>query len=144
MSTFALPRPKPSMTGRAQLDEVAKALVRGGEQREVIALGATVGASVVVDQIGLEAEDRLDPRSPAGLVVIDGAVHHAVVGEAERGHAELRGALGELVDLAGAVEQRILAVDMEVRDGAGHRFHLVSEIRCQLGVILQRAGTVLA
>ena len=74
--------------GRAQLDEVAKALVRGGEQREVIALGATVGASVVVDQIGLEAEDRLDPRSPAGLVVIDGAVHHAVVGEAERGHAE--------------------------------------------------------
>jgi hypothetical protein len=36
--------------------------------------------------------------------VLDGAVHHAVVGEPERGHPELRGAGRHRIDLAGPVE----------------------------------------
>jgi hypothetical protein len=37
-----------------------------------------------------------------------------VIGERERRLTEARGALGELVDLAGAVQQRVLAVDVKV------------------------------
>jgi hypothetical protein len=68
----------------------------------------------VVDEVRLEADDRLDPVLVAGLVELDGAVHHAVVGQAEGGLAEGGGALGQRVDLAGAVEQRIFAVDVEM------------------------------
>jgi len=40
-----------------------------------------------------------------------------VIGEPERGHPQLRRPGSQAIDLAGAVEQRVLAVDMEV-DGA--------------------------
>ena len=61
-----------------------------------------------------------------GLVELDRAVHDAVVGQAERRLVERRRALGELVDLARAVEQRVLGVDVEV--GAGRRGHGPSRI----------------
>ena len=134
--------------GRAQLDEVAKALVRGREERQVVALGAAVRAPMVVDEIRLEPEDRLDPRRPARLVVLDRAVHHAVVGEAERRHPELGRPLGHrirnplgglLLDLARPVEQRVLAVDVEVCDRSAHLPDTASGVRWQPGVILQRA-----
>ena len=64
----------------------------------------------VVDEVGLEADDRLDPVLAAGLVEVDGAVHHAVVGEAQGRLSELRRAGRHRLDLAGAVEQRVLAV----------------------------------
>ena len=111
--------------GRAELDQVAKALVGGGEQRQVVALAALAGAPVIVDEVGLEPEDRLDPDRFAGLVVLDGAVHHAVIGDAQRRHPELGRAGGHRVahplrglalDLAMAVEQRVLAVDVQVGD----------------------------
>ena len=70
----------------------------------------------VVDVVGLEAEDRLDPVLLAGLVVLDRAVHHAVVGQAERRLPIGGRTLGELVDLGGAVEQRVLGVDVEMGD----------------------------
>ena len=54
-----------------------------------------------------------------GLVELDRAVHDAVVGQADGRLAERGGALGELVDLARAVEQRVLGVDVEMRDGRG-------------------------
>ena len=79
----------------------------------MVALHPALGAAVV-DQVGLEPEDRLDPVRPAGLVVLDRAVHHPVVGEPERRHPELRRAGGHRLDLAGAVEQRVLAVDVQV------------------------------
>ena len=64
-----------------------------------------------------------------GLVVLDGAVHHAVVGEPEGRHAELGRPRGEAAilsvralggDLAGAVEQRVLAVHVQVDDAPAH------------------------
>ena len=54
-----------------------------------------------------------------GLVELDRAVHHAVVGQPDGRLVVGRGALGELVDVARAVEQRVLGVDVEVRDGRG-------------------------
>jgi hypothetical protein len=52
--------------------------------------------------------------------VLHGAVHDAVVRQAERRHVELRGAGGEAIDLAGAVEQRVLAVNVQVDGGRRH------------------------
>ena len=76
----------------AELHQVAEARVVGRQQGEVVALVANALADrlAVVDQVGLQPDDRLDPLLPAGLVEVDGAVHHPVVGEPERRHAELR------------------------------------------------------
>ena len=103
--------------GRRQLHEVAEALVVAGQQREVVALVAHGLGADVVDEVGLEAHDRLDAVLAGGLVVLDGAVHDPVVGEPEGGLAEARGALGERVDLARAVEHRVLGVHMKVDAG---------------------------
>ena len=100
--------------GRGERDQVAKAGVGGGQQGEVVALTPPVGAATIVDQVGLEADDRLDPVRRAGLVVLDGAVHDPVIGEPQRRHPQLRGPGRHATDLAGAVEQRVLAVDMQV------------------------------
>jgi hypothetical protein len=80
----------------------------------MVALDALLGATAIVHQVGLEADDRLDSARLAGLVVLDGAVHHAVVREPERRHLQLRGSRRHAVDLAGAIEQRVLAVDVQV------------------------------
>src|SRR4029077_3733835 len=100
---------------RGELDKVAVSARIGREQRQVIALAPHRSArTVVVDEIDLAADDRLDPVLRARLVQLDRSVHHAVVGEAERGLAELSSALGESVDLARPIEQRVLAVDVEM------------------------------
>jgi hypothetical protein len=57
-----------------------------------------------------------------GLVELDGTVHHAVVGEPDGRLLERGGTLDEGVDLAGAVEQRVLGMDVEMRAaGCAHR-----------------------
>jgi hypothetical protein len=117
---------------RGELDQVAVADVRGRQQREVVALDASRRAvRVVVDQVDLAAEDRLYVVLAARLVELDGAVHHPVVGEPQRRLAELRRALGEVLDVARAVEQRVLGVDVEV--GAGRGAHGVIENRRPFG-----------
>jgi hypothetical protein len=72
---------------------------------------------VIVHEIDLAADDWLDAVLGTCLVELHRAVHHAVIGEAKGGLLELRGALGEGVDLAGAVEQGVLGVDVKM--GAG-------------------------
>ena len=99
-----------------QLDEVAEPLVGGGEQRQVVALVAQRFAFDVVDEVRLETEDRLDPVLAARLVVLDGTVQHPVVGETERRLLERCCALRHLLDATGSVEQRVLGVDVEVRE----------------------------
>ena len=46
--------------GARELDEVAEALVGGGEQRQVVALDLALAHRAVVDEVRLEPEDRLD------------------------------------------------------------------------------------
>ena len=106
-------------TLRAELDQVAKALIGGRQQGQVVALDPALGVAVA-DQVRLEPEDRLDPVLATGLVVLDGAVHDAVVGEPEGRHPELGRAGRHRVDLAGTVEQRVLAVHMQVDDAPAH------------------------
>ena len=74
---------------------------------------------MVVDEVDLTADDRLDAVLGAGLVELDRAVHHAVVGQAERRLAELRRARRQRVDLARAVEQRVLGVHVQMGAGGG-------------------------
>ena len=102
------------VTRGAELHEVAEAGVARGEQRQVVALVLEGRGGEVVDEIGLEAEDRLDAVLLAGLVVLDRPVHHPVVGQTERGLAERGRSLGKRIDRAGAVEDRILGVDVEM------------------------------
>src|SRR5204863_2709015 len=73
----------------------------------------------IVHEVRLEPEDRLDAVGVASLVELDGAVHDAVVGQTERRLAELGRAGRQLVDLARAVEQRVLGVDVEMRAAGG-------------------------
>ena len=92
-------------TGRGERHEVAIAGVVGREQGEMVALGlARTARGVVVDEIYLAAEDRLDAVLGAGAVKLDHAVHDAVIGESERGLVELGGPLGQVLDLARAIE----------------------------------------
>ena len=121
MSTLALPREKPSRKpAEVSLHQVGEAGVGLGQQGEVVALVADLllDRLAILDEVGLEADDRLDPVLLAGLVEIDGAVHHAVVGQPQRRLAELRRPRRHRVDLAGAVEQRVLAVGVQM-DGLG-------------------------
>ena len=99
---------------RGELDQVAEARVGAGQQREVVALVAHLLAAAIVDEVGLQAHDRLDPVLAAGLVVLHRAVHHPVVGQPQRRLPVGGRALGQRVDAAGAVEDRVLGVDVEM------------------------------
>jgi hypothetical protein len=121
-----------------ELEQVVPAGLVLGEQHQVeAAVGHAqhlLAVAVAVDQaavllgighavggdVGLDAQDRLDPLLPALLVEGDRAEQVAVVGERHRVHAELLNARDQLGDAVPAVEQRVLGVQVEV-DVAGAR-----------------------
>ena len=72
------------------------------------------GGGVLVNEVDLAADDRLDAMACTRVVELDRPVHHAVVGEPEGRLVELCGESGELLDLAGAIQQRVLGVDVQV------------------------------
>ena len=103
---------------RGELDEVRVALVRLGEERQVrVAAGAR---AAVVGDVDLAADDRLHALVLRRLEELDRARERAVIGERDGRHLELRGALRERGDPAGAVEDRVLAVDVQVDEVGGH------------------------
>ena len=117
--------------GRGELDEVPVAGRGRREQRQVEAVEPSRrAAGVVLDDVRLTAEDRLDAVLAAGREQLDGAVHHAVVGQPQGRLAERRRALGQLVDLARPVEQRVLGMDVEVGAGGAHRQTVEHRRRC--------------
>ncbi len=103
---------------RAELDQVRVAGVRLGQQRQVrVAARARVA---VVGDVDLAADDRLDPLVARGLVQVDRAGERAVVGERHRRHLELGRPGGERRDPARPVEDRVLAVDVQVDEVGAH------------------------
>ena len=86
-----------------------------------VALGA-LGLGVVVDEVDLAADQRLDAGLFAGAVEVDGAEEVAVVGQG--GHVELLAALHVAVDPGTAIEQGVVGmavqVDERLRVGIGH------------------------
>ncbi len=103
-----------------QLAEVLVALAVLDQGDQVVAPVAPTRVAVG-HALGLHPEtgpdDRVDAGGLAGLVEGDGPVEVAVVGERHRGLAQRGGAAGELLDRDGPVEQRELAVDVEVDEG---------------------------
>ena len=115
---------------RAELDEVVVAGRRLGQQRQVVpvALVGVHARAAVVDEVDLTAQQRLDAGLAGRAIELDRARHGAVVGDADGGHAELHRALDELRDAAGAVQHRVLGMDVQVgvtRHGRSHRRHIL-------------------
>ena len=103
---------------RGELDQVRVALVRLGQERQVrVAARARVA---VVGDVDLAADDRLDPLLPGLLVEVDRAGERAVVCERDRGHLELGRPGRERRDPARPVEDRVLAVDVQVDEVGAH------------------------
>ena len=69
--------------------------------------------------IHLAADDRMDPLRLAGAVEVDGAVHGAMVGDGAGGLPHLADAPGQIPDTAGAVQETVFRMDMQVRKRHG-------------------------
>ena len=97
-------------------DEVAVAFFVLGEDEEVVVVVAFAGGAVVFvfGDVELAAEDGLDAFFFGGVEEVDGAVDVAVVGHGDGLLAEGGDAVDEFVDVAGAVEEGVLGVEMEV------------------------------
>src|SRR5262249_10671307 len=67
--------------------------------------------------VELAAEDRMDPVPAGRFVELDRPEEVAVVGERHRRHAQLAGAREERIDLDRTVEERVLAVEVQVDEG---------------------------
>ena len=97
--------------------EVAVADVVLGQQDEVERLG--VGLALLVGHrtagdVGLDADDRLDPLGGRRLVEGDGAVQRAVIGQGQAVKALLGRRIDQVVDPSQPVEEAELGVDVEV------------------------------
>ena len=71
-------------------------------------------AALPAGDVSLDADDRLDPGLARLLIELHGPEQHAMVGERERRHLQLRRARDHARDRAGAVQQRIIAMVVEV------------------------------
>ena len=119
-----------------QLDEVAVPLVGLGQQREVVVeLLAAVGlAARVVDptapyrtlgpvlerHVRLGADDGLHALGPALLVEVEGAVHVAVIGDADGRLAVADRLRHQFVEPCRAIEHRELGVHVQVGERVAH------------------------
>ncbi len=115
---------------RDQLHEiVVAALVRGQQGHVVVRLFDPRSRLVVAAprrDVDLAAQDGLDAPVDRRVVEGHGSEHVAVVGDGERLHAELAHLVDELVDVARAVEEAVLGVEMKVDEfGVGQGLFLV-------------------
>ena len=111
------------VAGRHELDQVVPAFFRFGQQHQVVVILADGPAPIVTAawrHIDLAAQDRVDAPLPRVIVERDRREHVAVLGDGNPGHAVALHLLEQLVDAAGAVEQRELGVQVEVNE-VGHR-----------------------
>ena len=69
--------------------------------------------------IDLAADDGADALLFALLVEIDDAVHDTMIGDGDGGLAQGLGALDQPLDAAGAIEEAVFAVDVQM-DKIGH------------------------
>ena len=104
---------------RRDLHQVAIALFVFGQHQQVvvsIAVGRSALDVVVVFLADVEfaAHDRLDPGLVRGIHEMHRAKNIAVVGHGHRGHAEFFDALDEFLNVASAVEQGVIAMQMQV------------------------------
>ncbi len=106
-----------------EADQIFVAFFVFGEHEEVVvlvafALGAVVGG---LGDVELAAEDGLDALLFGGVEEVHGAEDVPVVGHGDGFLADVVDVGEQLVDVAGSVEERVIGVEMEVRELGGHR-----------------------
>ena len=103
---------------RHQLDQVLVALVGLGQQHQVVGFGlrSALLEAAALRHVDLAAEDRLDAAGARVVVEDHRREHVAVLGDRERRHVELDRFVQQLVDAAGAVEERKLGVQVQVNE----------------------------
>ena len=108
---------------RSDADQVAIAFFVFGQHEQVVVVVALRGGAMVLvlAHVELAAEDGLDALLLGGVEEVDGAVDVAVVGHGHGFLAEFGDAVDEFLDVAGAVEQGVFGVQMEVGE-FGHRY----------------------
>ena len=100
------------------LDQVAIALVIFRQHHQmVVAIALGRGAMVfLLADVKLAAQDRLHARFFGGIVECHRAEDVAVVGDGHGGHVEFLDAPDQALDFAGAVEQGVVGVKMEMNE----------------------------
>ena len=120
---------------RRKFDQVLVALEVGRDHRQVVVGPLGPGGPVqaaVGGNVGLHPHQGLDPGRLARQVEGDGAVHHAVVGQRNRRHFEFFGPGEHLFDPAGAVQEGVLGMRMqmyETQAGLASWVHRGSELQ---------------
>ena len=122
----------PGQEGMVDAGIIVEALQLGGagDLQQVVVAGLVLGQQQQVGgllvflrialahaarrHVGLQPDDRLDPRGLGGVEELDHPEHGAVIGEGDGGHAHLGGALGQLLEVAEAIKQRVFGMDMQV------------------------------
>ena len=110
------------VAGGDQLDQVAVAFLVFAEQDEVVvAVRVAPVLMALLRDIDFAADDRVDSSRVGGVVELDRAEQVAVVGHGDGGHLLFCHRLHQAADFAGAVEQRVIGMAMQVDErGVGH------------------------
>ena len=102
---------------RHHVDEVAVAghvLAQQDEVRVPLAVNVAAVESRMRCKVHLTADDWMNALCLAGAVKVDHAVHDAVVGQRARGLTQFCNAVHQLFNAAGAVQQAVFTVDMQM------------------------------
>ena len=118
------------MGGRADLDQIAVPFVISGQKCHMEGrIPAAVGGLFFLhgsgSNVDLAPDDRFDLRFLRGLIELHGSEEVPVVGQGDRRHSEIGGFAHELFHPDRPVQQRVLAVHMEMNEGnLGHQSNL--------------------
>ena len=104
-----------------QLDEVVIARLVLGQQDEMVAPAGQLGRLVemVMADVDLAAEDGLDADLGALLGEVGRAEHVAVIGDGTGGHAEILGAVAQVLEADGPVQQAVFGMAVQMHE-IGH------------------------
>ena len=119
---------------RHQLDQVVIPGQVLSEQDEVVvgvARRTAPGVAAPGCHVDLAPEDRFDATCPRLVVKDDAREEIAVLGDRQRGYTGLLCVVEQLADPAGAVQQRVLRVQMQMHELGGHGGRVLSEVRRQ-------------
>ena len=109
---------------RHELDQVVITLIGFSQQHEMVrglADRAALGVAAARGDIDLAPKNRFHTALPGVIVKDDRRKHVAVLGHRQRRHLQPGGLIEQLVDAAGAIEQRVLGVQMKMNESLiGH------------------------
>src|SRR5688572_25615105 len=98
------------------------------------AAGGLLLKSAAGRNINFATDDRFDSFLPGGFEKIDGTIQHTVIGDRQRGETQIASLVHQPIEAAGAVEQRILGVQMKMNEvSVRHRTNLAASKRVVQG-----------